>query len=51
MESLHGHLDEEEAASVGEEAPAPLTWKARISGLKVVFFFPLLPQGDIIKVV
>jgi hypothetical protein len=49
--SLRGRLDEEEVASAAEEVPAPLPWKGGISGLKVVFFFPLLPREDIVKVV
>jgi hypothetical protein len=36
---------------MAEEVPAPLPWKGGISGLKVVFFFPLLPWEDIVKVV
>jgi hypothetical protein len=46
---LCGRLDKEEATSTAEETPAPLPWKGGISGLKIVFFFPLLPLEDIIK--
>jgi hypothetical protein len=49
--SLCRCLDEEEFASALEEELAPLAWKGGIFGLKVVFFFPLLPQEDIVKVV
>jgi hypothetical protein len=49
--SLRGRLEEEGVPSAVEEVPAPLPWKGGISGLKVVFFFPLLPQEDIVKVV
>jgi hypothetical protein len=49
--SLRCRLDLEEVASAAEEPPAPLAWKGGISGLKVVFFFPLLPRDVIVNVV
>jgi hypothetical protein len=48
--SPHGRLKEEEVASVAEELSTPLPGKGGISRLRVVFFFPLLPQEDIVKV-
>jgi hypothetical protein len=44
-------LHEEGVPSAAEEVPAPLPWKGGISGLQVVFFFPLWPWEDVVKVV